>query len=144
MLSQPVIDLLAALNTAGVKDFNKVSGAANFAVAREDLKTPPAAYVIPLADSASPNALGCGGFEQHVTERFAVVMALENKRDVRGDAVNAALEAKRNKVIGALLGFQPGIEYDPVQYGGGRLLALDVTTTWWQLEFLTGYLERSS
>lgn len=144
MLSQPIVDLLSALATGGVKDFNKVAGAASFAAAKEDLKNPPAAYVIPLADSARPNALDCGGVEQYVAERFGVVIAVDNKRDTRGDAVNAALEDKRGKVIAALLGICPGDGYDPVQYGGGQLLALDVTTIWWRLEFITGYTERKA
>lgn len=139
MLSQPIVNLLAALSTAGVKDFNKVAGAANFAAVKEDLKNQPAAYVIPMADRASPNKLGSGAISQRVTERFAVVMALDNKRDTRGDAVNAALEAKRAKVIDALIGVMPSAAYDPVEYQGGQLLALDVTTTYWQLEFTTAY-----
>lgn len=142
MLSQPVVNLLKALNTAGVLDFKKVAGAANFVVAQEDLKNPPAAYVIPLADIAKPNEIGFGGFEQHVIERFGVILAVKNLRDIRGDAVNVELEILRKKTIFALLGFQPATDYDPVQYGGGRILQLDVATTWWQLEFITGYYER--
>lgn len=145
MLSQPVVDLLKALSTAGVKDFFKVAGAADFAAAKEDLaklKIKRAAYVIPLADKAKPNQLLFNGIEQPVTEMFGVIMAIENLRDVRGDAVNVELETKRKKVIGELLGFVPETGYEPTQYGGGRLLALDVSTTWWQLDFITGYTER--
>jgi hypothetical protein len=144
MLSQPVATLLVGFNTAGVKDFNKVAGAADFASAREDLKNPPAAYVIPLADNAKPNELLSGTqVEQHVIERFGVILAIRNLRDIRGDAVNSALETLRKKTIAGLLGFVPTTGYDPVQYGGGKLLLLDVATTWWQLEFITGYYERN-
>jgi len=143
MLSQPVVDLLKALATGGVKDFNKVAGAADFASAKEDLKNPPAAYVVPLADVAKPNQLQGAGIEQLVVERFGVVLAVKNARDVRGDAVNAALETLRKKTITSLLGFVPEVGYEPVQYGGGRLLMLDVSVTWWQLEFVTGYYERN-
>lgn len=139
MLSQPVVDLLKALTTLSVKDFNKVSGAADFASAQEDLKITPAAYVIPLADTAQPNRLQFSGIEQHVTERFAVVLAVKNARDVRGDAVNVALETLRDKTINAVIGFVPDTGYEPAEYGGGRLLMLDVAVTWWQLEFITGY-----
>lgn len=143
MISLPVVNLLTAQNTAGAKDFNKVSGAADFAAAQTDMKRPPAAYVIPLADTALPNALMFGtAVEQHVIEKFGVILAVRNASDVRGDAVNVALETLRKNTIQSLLGFVPEPGYDPVQYGGGRLLLLDVTTLWWQLDFITGYWER--
>ena len=138
MLLQPIADQLIAV----VKDLRKVAGAANFAAAREDLKNPPAAYVIPLAGNAKPSGLMGLSVEQYVAEQFGVVLAVDNKRDVRGDAVNAALEPLRNAVIQALLGFQPATDYDPVQLGGENLLDLDVTTLWWQIRFNTGYYER--
>lgn len=141
MLSQPIVDLLKSLDTLGVKDFSKVAGASDFASAKEDLKNPPAAYVVPLADVARPNDLLGDSVEQLVTEKFGVIIAVKNVRDVRGDAVNAALETLRKKTINALLGFVPATGYAPVQYGGGRLLALDVGITWWHLEFITSYYE---
>jgi hypothetical protein len=138
MLLQPVADLLIAQ----VTDFRKVAGAANFAAAREDLKATPTGYVLSLSDVAKPNTYINKSVQQHVIERFGVILAVDNKRDVRGDAVNGPLESLRSQVILALLGFQPAAGYDPVLYGGGRLLELDVTTLWWQLEFTTGYYER--
>ena len=143
MLSQPVVDLLKALNNSGTPLFNKVSGAANLAVAQEDLKNPPAAFVIPLADVGRPNDLLGLSVEQHVIERFGVILAVRNLRDIRGDAVNAELESVRHQTISTLLGFQPATGYDPIQYGGGRILTLEVSTLWWQLEFITGYYQRS-
>ncbi|MBI5659881.1 MAG: hypothetical protein HZC43_10130 [Nitrosomonadales bacterium] len=125
-----------------VPDFRKVAGAASFAAAREDLKSHPAAHVIPLSDSAGPNVLLGAAMEQKVSERFGVILAAGNARDARGDAVNAALEALRGATIESLLGFVPADGYDPVQYGGGRLLLLDVSIIWWQLEFTTGYWQR--
>ena len=142
MLSQPVVDLLKTLTTAGVADFKKVAGAASFVAAQEDLKNPPVAYVMPLGDVAMPNALIGYSVEQRVNERFAVILAIRNLRDVRGDAVNADLELLRGKVIASLLGFVPAVGYNPICYGGGRILQLDVSTLWWQLEFTTAYYER--
>jgi hypothetical protein len=145
MLSQPVIDLLKALSTAGAPDFKKVSGAANLAVAQDELKNfSSAAFVVPLSDSAMPNALIGDIVEQHVIERFGVILAVKNLRDVRGEAVNSDLEVLRNKAISGLQGFKPASDYDPVQYGSGRILLLDVSTIWWQLEFITGYYQRSN
>lgn len=138
MLLQPIADLLKA----SVTEFRKVAGAASFAAAREDLKMPPAAYVIPLADSAKPNTLIGVSVSQLVIERLGVILAVENLRDVRGDAVNAPLETMRRATLDCLMGFQPSEDYNPIQYGGGKLLMLDVSVLWWQLEFTTGYYER--
>lgn len=144
MLLQPVIDHIVA--TAGVVvlagGFRKVAGAADFAAAQDDLKVPPVAYVIPLGDTAMPSTLQGYSVDQHVIERFGIVLAVSNVRDVRGGAVNSPLEILRRATIDNLLAFQPAADYDPVQYGGGRLLLLDVSVIWWQLEFTTGYYER--
>jgi hypothetical protein len=142
MLSQPVVNQLINIKVNGVNVFRKVAGAANFVSAQDDLKMPPVAYVIPLADAAKPNELTDKSVEQHVIERFGIILAVGNSRDSRGDAVNAELETLRKLVIQTLLGFVVEDGYDPIQYGGGRILQLVATTLWWQLEFITGYFER--
>lgn len=139
MLLQPIANLLKAT----VIDFRSVAGAANYAAAREDIKNTPCAYVIPLDDKAQPNnLLGSPQVEQQVAERFAVILAVSNARDMRGDAVNGVLEPLRTAVIKTLLGYQAATDYDPIQYVSGRLLGLDAAVMWWQLEFMTGYFER--
>jgi hypothetical protein len=142
MLSQPVVNQLINIKVNGVNVFRKVAGAANFVSAQDDLKMPPVAYVIPLADAAKPNELTDKSVEQHVIERFGIILAVGNSRDSRGDAVNAELETLRKLVIQTLLGFVVEDGYDPIQYGGGRILQLVATTLWWQLDFITGYFER--
>lgn len=142
MLSAPIVAQLKTFATDGVADFAKVSGAASFATALADLKNPPAAYVIPLSDVAQRNALIGTSVDQRVDERFGVVLAVRNLRDTIGDAVNADLETLRKKTINSLLGMIPADGYNPICYGGGRLLKLDVSTLWWLLEFTTVYYER--
>lgn len=146
MLQQPIIDQITATVGATVLSggFRKVLGAADFASAKDDLKTPPVAYVIPLGDNAKPNTALSYSVDQHVVERFGVVMAVSNVRDVRGAAVNPPLEILRRAVIDNLISFQPASDYDPVQYAGGKLLMLDVNVIWWQLDFTTGYYERKN
>jgi hypothetical protein len=132
------------MQAMGKPVFNKVSGAANFVAAQDDLKNAfTAAYVIPLSDVAKPNDLMGMSVEQHIIERFGIVLAIRNYRDVRGGAVNSDLELVRKQTIGSLLGFVPATGYEPIQYGGGRILQLDLSTIWWQLEFTTGYYERN-
>lgn len=144
MLLLPVITLLKAIQTDGKAEFRKVACAANFAAARDDLKAPPAAYAIPLSDSPGPNALDSGGIEQAVKERFGVLLAVSNLRDATGSAAQVELERLRRLVIDELLGFVPGTGYDPVELGPGRLLMMDTSVLWWQIDFTTGYLERKA
>ena len=143
MLLAPIIALLAAIETDGKAEFRKVASAANFAAARDDLKNPPAAYVLPLSDAAGANQLGGGAILQPVREQFGVVLAVSNLRDATGVAAQAELERLRRLVIDALLGSVPGTDYDPVEYAGGNLLMMDAAVLWWQLKFTTGYMERN-
>ncbi|HAF44706.1 MAG TPA: hypothetical protein DCK83_07150 [Gallionellaceae bacterium] len=145
MLLAPVVDTLKLIVTpGGAQEFRKVATAANFAAARDDLKTPPAAYVIPARDTAGANKLGGGGaIIQPVAEQFGVVLAVSNLRDASGVAAQVEFERLRRLVIDQMLGFVPGDGYEPCEYGGGALLALDASVLWWQLVFRTGYTERN-
>lgn len=141
MLLQPIADRLKtpALNLG----FIKVAGAADFANARREAVRTPSAYVIPRGDVPRPNELQGNSVSQLVVERFAVILAVENARDTRGDAVNATLEAIRNPTIKSLLNFVPAVGYAPITYAGGKMLMLDVSIMWWQIEFLTSVYETS-
>lgn len=139
MLLGPVIDLLKSQ----VADFhNRVDGAADFVAAQEKARQPRSAFVIPLADRAGPNLFEFGSIEQHVTERFGVILLLANKQDQTGKASYQELQTFRRHVIDALLGWQPSTDYDPVIYGGGRMLMINGAELWWQLDFITAYYER--
>ncbi len=137
MLIAPII---AQVQTVTV--LKSVEGVVEFALAQQSLKGVPAAFVVPLMDSATPNRMLSGAVEQRVAERFGVILAVSNVRDQRGQAANEDLEGVRKSVIAALLGWQPAAGYDPVEYGGGRMLSLINPVLWWQLEFTTAYIER--
>lgn len=137
MLLAPII---TQVQTVGV--LKRVLGAVDFASAQQDISGLPVAYVIPLSDAAAPNRLLSGAIEQRVTERFGVIVAINNVRDVRGQAAKEDLESIRGQIINALIGWQPDQGYDPIEYGGGRILSLVNTVLWWQLEFVTAYYER--
>lgn len=142
MLLLPIITQLKTIETAGAAEFKKVAGAANFASAREDIKICPAAYVIPLRDVGSPNPLEGGAVSQHIKEQFGVILAVSNLRDAKGEAAQAELERLRKLVIASLLGFSAA-DYDPIEYVGGTILAIDAAVLWWQITFTTGYYERN-
>lgn len=138
-----VASTLSALELSGSPLFKSVEGAAEFACVQESLKRVPAAFVLPLREVATSNELLGGSVLQAVREQFAVVVAVSNLRDARGDAAKAQLATIKPLVMGALLGWVPVADYEPIEYVSGQLLRLDKTTLWWQWVFVTGYSLRN-
>lgn len=138
MLLKPIADRLKV----EVPAFrNNVTGAADFAAAREGLKSVPAAFVLPLMDKAEESDTQDESIIiQHVKPRFGVLLVVSNVRDTQGaNANDENLQPLRDAVLYSLLGWQPSAGYSPLQYGGGRMLALNGTDLWWQEDYLTGY-----
>jgi hypothetical protein len=120
-----------------------VGGAADLASAEVDFKKAPAAYVIPLADDAGENMLLNTNIEQEIKVSFAIVLAVTNKRDPRGEAALVDLKAAREEIFAKIYGWVPANEYTPVTYQGGKLMKLENTFLWWQERFATSYLIRN-
>lgn len=120
-----------------------VSGAADLAKATADLKQTPSAFVTELSDRASENRTGTMVVSQNNTARFAVIIATKNLRDFRGQHAKTDLRTVRIDIITALHGWQPDADFDPIEYGGGKLLKLSDQVLWWQNEFITSHLIRS-
>lgn len=130
--------LIVARLDAQVSSLKKVAGAVDLAAAQADIKNQtPAAWVIELADQAGENQLA-SQVSQHAAVRFGVVFAVSNLRDARGEAALGDAKPLREAVMTALLGWQPGTGYDPCEYVGGALLALDTPILWWQDVYSTG------
>ncbi|HVB67976.1 MAG TPA: hypothetical protein VNE67_08995 [Acetobacteraceae bacterium] len=122
-----------------------VAGAAAYAKAVEDQVwlPQPAAYVIPLDESAEPNQEEVGLY-QLVTERIGVIVDLDNSADRRGQTTAAQLLALRYAVYAALLNWRPdwdqtnpttNREARGLYYAGGRLLDFDRARFFYQFEF---------
>jgi len=133
----PVIARLAQ-QAAG---FVVVAGAADLDAAIETAPATPAAYVLPLAESAAASDL-TPVVAQRVVMSFGVVLVVANLRDARGAAAAAALERHRAAVRQALLGWVPDAATgEPVEYAGGRLLQFRDQRLWWSDEYrVVGYL----
>lgn len=123
----------------------RVGGAADFAAAQNDLKGKmPAAYVLPLSASAGPNLYATTAMEQSLSEEFAVILAVQNLRDARGEASLGNLRTARQAVLGQLLGWTPdAATFDLFEFSGGRLLALEDAVMWWQDQYRTRSLIRA-
>jgi hypothetical protein len=113
-----------------------VAGAADFATAEKLVRHQlPAAFVIPLVEEATPNAYATMAVSQRVTQRFGVILAVSNLRDLGGEAAINDLTNLRPSVLTALLGWQPDAGSDLVEFAGGRLLTLSEQVLWWQDDY---------
>ena len=131
--------IIAQLRLRSLLFEQRVAGAAQFHVLPEaaNLKT-PAAYVLPL-DEQPQEQSSKNGYQQTVREQFAVVVALSNRADERGQGATASLHDVRAALFRALLGFQPAPDYDAIAFEGGQLLHLDRARMYYQLEFSADY-----
>ncbi|WP_415257663.1 hypothetical protein [Thauera phenylacetica] len=113
----------------------RVAGAAEFKGLPESAALPvPAAFVIPLDDNPSENRSQTG-YRQALRESVAVVVALSNTADERGQASGNAVHDIRAELWKALLGWSPVEDCDGLEYEGGQLLAMDRARLWYQFEF---------
>lgn len=115
----------------------RVAGAAQVKRLKEDANLDvPAAYVIYLDDNPSSES-SANDVRQSLTESFAVIVAVSNVPDERGQAAsNASHEAIRAELWAALLGWQPDkAVYNGIVYQGGHLLDMDRSRLWYQFEF---------
>ena len=112
-----------------------IGGAADADQAIETAPATPAAYVVPLAETAdAPDLLGV--HHQRLTQEFGVIIVLANLRDATGAAAAAELQARRTAVRAALLGWAPDAgNGEPVSFIGGRLLTFRDQRLWWTDEF---------
>lgn len=117
----------------------RIAGAAQFkALPEAAALAVPAGFVIPLDDAVEPNR-SQNGYRQPVRDSFAVVVALSNTADERGQAAANTVHTLRAELWKALLGWQPEADYDGIVYEGGQLLAMDRARLWYQFEFSAGF-----
>lgn len=113
----------------------RVGGAAQFDMLPEkQALTVPCAYVIPLEDNPEPSK-SMTSVRQEMTESFAVIVALSNTPDERGQNASISLHTVRAELWKALLGWRPVANYGHTVYEGGSLLQLDRARMWYRFEF---------
>ncbi|MBL0142659.1 MAG: hypothetical protein IPP91_11300 [Betaproteobacteria bacterium] len=130
---------VARLKESGTP-FRQVGGAAELdAALTGGLKAAPAAFLLPLAETASENQRVNAVLHQ-VGAAVGVVIVVRNLADARGDQAVGDLETARAWARTKLLGWQPSGAHDPVEYAGGRVLALANGYLWWQDDWETAYV----
>ncbi|MQT31326.1 phage tail terminator protein [Pseudomonas helleri] len=93
------------------------------AVAASAKLSHPSAYVIAAGDDAAPNELQ-NVARQNITDLFDVILVLDST-DERGQEAADLLHDLRAGLWKALVGWQPGTEYEPIEYGGGSLVFIN-------------------
>lgn len=127
--------IIGALRTRCPSFVTRVAGAMQFKLLPENASlATPTAFVIPLDDnpqeSTSQNSV-----RQLLTDSFAVIVAISNTADERGQTGAHTVHTLRSELWAALLGWQPDPRYNGINYEGGSLLALDRARLWYQFEF---------
>lgn len=114
---------------------HRFAGAADFVKVQESTALPtPCGFVIPMDDS--PETSGSqNAVRQRIDEAFAVIVALDNTSDERGQASAISVHSIRAELWKALLGWRPEKRYDGIVYEGGNLMTVDRARLWWRFEF---------
>lgn len=143
-----VLAVIAQLRTLAPLFGGNVAGAAAYArgVADQTWLPMPAAYVVPLEDSAGPNT-SMTGLQQIITQHFGVIVVLDNATDPadrRGQAAVVELDAIQAGIRKAIVNWRP--DYDPlnpqllhevrgIYETGGGLVEMDRARLRWQFEY---------
>jgi hypothetical protein len=130
------LSLIIARLKEQLSGLKSIGASADLDAAVAGMAAMPAAFVLPLAESASGNDM-LGSTEQRITQSFGVVQVLYNRRDALGAAALSDLAALRLALRTALVGWVPDdATGEPVLFTGGRLLRLDGDgQLWWTDEF---------
>ena len=119
----------------------RVAGAAEFSASMAGELRPeafPAAYVIPLGESAADND-ETNALYQAVTERVGVVVEFDNTADRRGQSVTQLYRPTRAALFAVLLnwrGTDPEHALRGFELGSGGLLHNDRARIFYQWEFV--------
>lgn len=133
-------------DTRGETGLHLVEGAAQFQAIVESQKNPtatPAAFVLPMRELPGDRPFS-GSDIQKFDIAVAVVLVVRNVADVKGAAALDALQALRDAVKLALLGWVPLTGYASLARGQGNLLAFKDGHLWWQDTYTSSFYERKS
>jgi hypothetical protein len=108
---------------------NRVAGSAEFDLVQLQQRDfpHPAAWVIPTRELATTTT---------IEERFAVVVAIDNRPDERGQTAAESLDAVRTEILDALVDWSMDSDHKPVEYEEATLADITRATLWYQFEFV--------
>lgn len=124
-------------------DFKEVAGAASLKDVLSNRLSVPGCYLFRQRNQATDNKM-IGITSQNVTQSISIVIVTNNVRDARGADSSDDNEFYCEAVQAAILGWQPGSEYDPLEYNGGALASFKSGLFVWQETYKTSSLIRSN
>lgn len=134
MKVQPIIDRLKAVSTTLG---GRIAGAAEFSAEVEAARLAlPCAFVLRASGEGSePDTIGA--VVQMLTEDFAIVVAVDNSADSRGQAGAEALDDVMVDLLARLLGWSPDATHNAFSYVRDDHVSLDRARLWHQFIFRT-------
>lgn len=93
--------------------------------------TPPCAFIVPLSEKGA----NVSNANQKLTVQLAVVSVVQNVADYRGSEVVVELEAIRDQIKAALIGWQDAIGNSAVRFVGGDTNYFDDMILSWMDRF---------
>ena len=112
--------VIAALRARCLSFGSRVAGAGQFKLLPEAAALAvPCAFVIPLDDTPG-DSLAMNSVRQELKDSFAVIVAVSNVDDERGQGAAHSVNALRAELWSALLGWRPELRYDGITYEGGQ------------------------
>lgn len=135
------LSLIVARLKAQLTGLKAIGASADLDAAMDGVTAMPAAFVLPLAESAVDMGV-IGQTGERIEQAFGLIHVLRNRRDAQGGAAIDDLKTLRLNLRTALVGWVPDASTgEAVRFTSGRLLRLDADgRLWWTDEFaLTTY-----
>lgn len=128
--------VIEALREIATSFKGRVGGAAEFkAIENVSQMEAPSAYVVPTGDTAGQQQSQTD-YDQLVTEGFAVIVALDNRADQRGQkAAFDAVNDIRAEIWAALLGWEIDKNTYAIEYEGGQVISINRALLYYQFDF---------
>ncbi len=116
-----VIDLLRDF----APSLTSVSGAEDLeAISKGTAPRNGAAFVVPFAEDAEPNAMISGGFSQRVEVRVLIAFIIRRHDDAKGAARASDFDTFKNEIETVMAGRMPDQDGDPFELVSGRASSL--------------------
>lgn len=123
---------------------HSVSGAIKLMEAMENPPQGVTAYVVPTGENSERNST-LNVITQKINASFAVlVMMVYSMNDDTGAQAYADIQAVRDELTNALLGFVPFDGASPIEHTSGSLANISPGVLMWNDEFVTDYYRRNT
>jgi hypothetical protein len=124
----------------------QVAGAVSWAQLQDSGKVPPAhqqpaAFVVPLGETAGPQHNATGAHRQRLTLSVGVVLLVGTRNDPHGEAAVDAVKPLADTLRDYLTGWVP-TGGEALRYRRGHVVGFHQSTVFWLAEFETGELLR--